>query len=853
MGVSLGLARMRFGRKDLHAKEVLITGLPSKAPFVPQHSKVRYPFLPMDHWYIVALGFLTVVAVIDLVVGVSNDAVNFLSSAIGCRVARLRTTLWVATAGVLLGATFSSGMMEIARSGVFHPQMFSFAEIMVIFLAVMIADVILLDAFNSLGLPTSTTVSIVFELLGAAVAAALMKLVSDGASFTELAAYINSSKALAIISGILISVVVAFIAGTVVQFVARLLFTFHYEKALKRFGALYAGLAITAILYFLVMKGAKGASFMRPEWIVAINDNTPVILASMMAVCTLFFEALILFTRVNIFRIIILAGTFALAFAFAGNDLVNFVGVPLAAWDSFRDWAGSGVADESFMMVGLLGPSKAPTSLLLLSGLVMVLTLWFSRKARRVIETSISLSAAQSGGRERFGASMPARMIVRASMTLGDIVHQILPNAVHRHLENRFQAVELKPGVEPIPFDCVRASINLVVSAILIASATSLKLPLSTTYVTFMVAMGSSFADGAWDRETAVYRISGVMTVISGWFLTAICASSLAALVASLILWGGAAAAALLSLLALALLARSAMRTSREEKAQAQNDLTKLPAAEMRNVTNALMASSLSHTLAITREILEGLLSDREMPLRKAKNDANALLDDLTAERAASCRAATRFKTSSEAAFEARHLHLRTCTHLREISRSLKHLAQLGLDHVANRHEALASRPVDDLRELIDLLETLVVHSDLVAMTSDPTEDFMRTLRMAQARIDALQTRLLKRLPENPMPASAVELHLAFLLFARDLLGRFSLLQAISKNATMSPLERTGEDADDNNGQGPGRLYLDPLTRLDPRDEGGATVLSQRLQRVQRTRRSQPEPETLVQAAGSVY
>ena len=451
----------------------------------------------MEHYYIALLVFLGLLAVFDLFVGVSNDAVNFLNSALGCRIASFKTTMFVASIGVMLGATFSSGMMEIARSGVFNPQMFTFNEIMVIFFAVMVTDIILLDTFNSLGLPTSTTVSIVFELLGSALAAAAFTLLADGKSLADVAEYINSSRSLTIISGILISVAVAFVAGTVVQYIARLIFTFNFEKMYRRIGGVYAGLAITAIFYFLVMKGAKGASFMRPEWLDFMSNNTLPIVATLFVVLSIVFQLLILVANVNVFKIIILAGTFALAFAFAGNDLVNFVGVPLAALDSYNEWVASGAAADTFTMEGLLKPTVANTFLLLLAGLVMVLTLWFSKKAQIVIQTSINLSSSNSGEHEQFGSSLPGRMIVRASMGFGRLVNQFIPMGVKKGIDSRFEPKKLQHGETPLPFDYVRASINLVVSAVLIASATSLKLPLSTTYVTFMVAMGSSFADGA--------------------------------------------------------------------------------------------------------------------------------------------------------------------------------------------------------------------------------------------------------------------------------------------------------------------------------------------------------------------
>ena len=407
----------------------------------------------MQDFYLVVLGFLAVLACFDLFVGVSNDAVNFLNSALGCRISSFRTTMWVASLGVLLGATFSSGMMEVARSGVFHPQMFSFSEIMVIFFAVMVADVLLLDVFNSLGLPTSTTVSIIFELLGSALAAALYKIYLDSGSFAEVAEFINTAKAFTMISAILVSVVVAFVAGTVVQYVARLIFTFHFEKMYRRIGGIYGGFAITAIFYFLVMKGAKGASFMRPEWIEWIGANTEVILAVLFITLSIAFQALIVFFNVNVFRIIILSGTFSLAFAFAGNDLVNFVGVPLAALSSVQHFMAEGVDAGTYMMSRLLENEPAPTIFLLLSGCVMVATLWFSKKARVVVQTSLNLSSSQSGEHEQFGSSVPGRMIVRSSMALGRILRQILPINLQAALRSRFKPRRLRRDEPVLAFE----------------------------------------------------------------------------------------------------------------------------------------------------------------------------------------------------------------------------------------------------------------------------------------------------------------------------------------------------------------------------------------------------------------
>ncbi|MDO5532683.1 inorganic phosphate transporter [Sutterella sp.] len=728
----------------------------------------------MEHYYLVMLAFLGVIAIIDLFVGVSNDASNFLQSALGCRIASFRTTMWVAAAGVLLGSTFSSGMMEIARSGVFNPQMFTFAEIMVIFFAVMVADIILLDTFNSLGLPTSTTVSIVFELLGSAIAAAAMKLLSEGASLAEVAEYINSSKALTIISGILISVVVAFVAGTVVQYVARLIFSFRWEGAYRKVGAVYAGLAITSIIYFLVMKGAKGASFMRPEWIEWIDANTQVILISLFVGLSVFFQICISFFKANVFKVIILAGTFSLAFAFAGNDLVNFVGVPLAALDSWEAWKASGIEDEAFMMGGLLEPSTAPTIFLLLSGLVMVLTLWFSKKAHRVIQTSINL-ASQASEQEQFGASLPGRLIVRGSMTAGRIINQIMPGAVKRGLESRFEPLPSNPNEAPLPFDYVRASINLVVSAILIASATSLKLPLSTTYVTFMVAMGSSFADGAWDRETAVYRISGVLTVISGWFVTAFCASSLAALVAVLVFWGGEIMAVLLGVVSIGLLVRSNIKADAEDFTMVRRTSKTYNAQEIRAMINEKAPDNLRRTVEVVHEVLDGLLSDRERTLGAAKVSATELFDDLSAQRSVYYSMAMLSRSTGERDFDARYCYLRAFTSMREVGRTLQNLAKLSRDHVANRHRVYEGRLADDLKALLAML-------DNISLNAEGKPDLKTLAKNAPKALEAIEDLhgdLLRSIPSEGLSVRGAELYLSFLLFARQLITYYQIVSMI--------------------------------------------------------------------------
>ena len=735
----------------------------------------------MDNYYIAVLAFLGCLAIFDLFVGVSNDAVNFLNSALGCRIAKFRTTMWVATFGVLLGATFSSGMMEIARSGVFHPQMFSFSEIMIIFFAVMIADVVLLDAFNSLGLPTSTTVSIVFELLGSAMAAAFFKLYMDGGSIEMVFDYINTSKALTIISAILVSVVVAFISGAVIQYIMRLIFSFYFERMYYKIGAIFGGFCITAIMYFLVMKGAKGASFMQPEWIAWIDANTRVILISLFVGLSIFFQLLIMVFKVNIFKIVILSGTFSLAFAFAGNDLVNFVGVPLAALDSWKIWSSSGVADSSFMMEGLLRPTKTDTFFLIASGLVMTFTLWFSKKAHRVIQTSLNLSAQQSD-HELFGSSLAGRVIVRTTMGLGSIVNQIIPGAVKKGLDSRFKHRRLARGEEPLPFDYVRASVNLVLSAILIASATSLQLPLSTTYVTFMVAMGSSFADGAWDRETAVYRISGVLTVISGWFLTALTASTLAAIICLLMFFGGSVVAFLLALLACALLIRSNIRFSKENKAFQAERKMRYDVETIRGILNERISQNLFTTVTLYNNIVESFLGDSESGLRKLKLKANANFDRLTRERGLYYRMNySKYKPNKED-FDARYSYFRTFTHLRDVGRSLQSLARVTKDHIANRHRTFQGELGQDLADLSQLLVEIVG----TKQDAQSVADFHKNAQTLLNRIEVIQEKLLLTGPENGFSSRGCEIYLSFLLFARELINHYEIIQMLQQKLNHS-------------------------------------------------------------------
>jgi phosphate/sulfate permease len=493
----------------------------------------------MEAYYILIVGVLFLLAISDLIVGVSNDAVNFLNSAIGSKAAPFKIILAIAAAGVLVGAVFSNGMMEVARKGIFNPEFFAFNEIMIIFLAVMLTDILLLDFFNTIGLPTSTTVSIVFEILGAAVAVAIYKVTRAVDGIHEVSDYINVEKTVMIIVGIFLSVIIAFTVGMVIQWIVRLAFSFNLKKTQKYWTGIWGGFAITAILYFLLIKGAKGSTLISADMLATIKEHTTRVMLISFLGWTIIFQLLTLLTRINVLKITVLVGTFALAMAFAGNDLVNFIGVPLAGFESFKAFMASGSTEPAgFLMSALREPVVTPIYFLFAAGLIMVLTLRFSKKAKSVTATTLDLSR-QSEGTERFASSSLARFIVRRTMDASNSMAKITPPAITRIVRDRFDEEKNRDKNDPkMAFDLVRASVNLVVASILIAAGTSLKLPLSTTYVTFMVAMGTSLADGAWGRESAVYRITGVLTVIGGWFFTAFSAFLASFLIASLIFFG---------------------------------------------------------------------------------------------------------------------------------------------------------------------------------------------------------------------------------------------------------------------------------------------------------------------------
>lgn len=584
----------------------------------------------MNTTYMILLGILALLAVFDLVVGVSNDAANFLNSALGCRAGRRRTVLAFAAVGVLVGASFSGGMMEIARSGVFNPALFSYHDIMLLFLAVMLTDVLLLDAFNTLGLPTSTTVSLVFELLGAGLAVAVTCIASGTGASAELADYINSAKALGIISGIFCSVAVAFTCGAVVMWFSRLIFSFRYARSYRYLGALWCACSLTAITWFTLFKGMKHSVLVSPDTLAYLSDKLPLATACVFAgwfvICFVAQHLL----HLNTLRFAVLCGTAALAFAFAGNDLVNFIGVFMAAETAFRTAAETVAAggDLATLRMGALAePVQANALYLTAAGLIMVLALCFSRKAQHVTETEIKLSRGKKGSKERFGSSLPARLLVRHFLSVYELVRAAVPARVARFVSSRFAPADIE---ETASYDLIRGSVNLTVAALLISLATSLKLPLSTTYVTFMVAMGSALADRAWGRESAVYRITGVLTVIGGWFMTAIAACTAAFLVATLMMHGGIAAVATLVVFAGFVLVKSARRKTNEQQTYAPLQIDN--PEDMRAYTE-MAAARLDRMLTLHREGISALLKEDAETLRALRKESRKLRRELEDER----------------------------------------------------------------------------------------------------------------------------------------------------------------------------------------------------------------------------
>mgnify|MGYP000995945616 FL=1 len=661
--------------------------------------------------YILMLVALAILAVVDLVVGVSNDAVNFLNSAIGSKAISVRNIMIIASLGVFFGAITSSGMMEVARKGIFNPNMFMFQDIMFIFMAVMITDILLLDIFNSLGMPTSTTVSIVFELLGAAVCISLIKIsANDAQSLNDIWSYINHETAIKIIFGILLSVVVAFSIGAIVQFTSRLIYSFNFEKRATYISALFGGFAITAITYFIIIKGMKGTPFYK-DIKHLIEGNTLLIIAGSFAAWSIISQILIKVFKINVLKLIIGIGTFSLAMAFSGNDLVNFVGVPIAAWNSYEAWTVSGVAADSFSM-GVLA-KKVPSNiwLLLIAGGIMVVTLWTSSKAQNVIKTGIDLSR-QGEGHEKFKPNPLSRVAVRTAMGINKGISFILPKPIIDFVDSKFQkpVIELpKDKTYELPaFDMVRASVNLIVAGILISIATSMKLPLSTTYVTFMVAMGTSLADRAWGRESAVYRVAGVLNVIGGWFLTALTAFLAAAIVAYLISFDMVMIPVLLAVVAL-LIGRNTLihrRKSNEVKKQVY-----IQRAELITI-NGVIEESADHIAGVATRVnklytnVVNDLSNHDLnKLRKTDKHVGKLNDEID-----NLKDGVFYfiKSLDETSVEASRFYIMVLGYLQDVAQSISYISRASYKHVNNNHKNLKKEQLNDLKGIDNQLTGLL-------------------------------------------------------------------------------------------------------------------------------------------------
>jgi phosphate/sulfate permease len=669
----------------------------------------------MENFYLILVVVLFALAISDLIVGVSNDAVNFLNSAIGSKAAPKWVIFLMASLGVLIGATFSSGMMEVARKGIFHPEMFYFSEIMIIFMAVMITDVILLDLFNTFGMPTSTTVSIVFELLGAAVAVSVVKIKSAGDSVVlELAKYINSEKALAIITGILVSVIIAFTVGAIVQYITRLVFTFNFKRQMKYFGSIFGGLAITAITYFILIKGMKGSTYAGvelesgitiQEWLKAYSGQ--VLLYSFLF-WVVFIQLLKWIFNINILKIVVLAGTFALAMAFAGNDLVNFIGVPLAGFNSFKEWVAAGATSPgSFTMEMLAGKVSTPTYMLLVAGLIMIITLIFSKKAKSVIATSIDLSR-QNEGAERFGSSFIARFIVRRTTNFNRKLIRIMPAAVTNGIHSRFVPVEVKEedAADAPAFDMIRASVNLVVASILIAIGTSLKLPLSTTYVTFMVAMGTSLSDRAWDRESAVYRISGVFAVIGGWFLTALIAFTVSGIVALTIALSGKFMIFVFIIVALFMVYRTHVMLKKRALLKSVEEEDTIEDEDALEEIISKSSKQLVKAIVLTNQIvqlgIESFLNEDRTGLKSADEACRSFSKKAKKNKE---KVFSIVQKLTEGSVDSSHFYVQMMEHKREMAHAIHFMLNPMIAHIENNHKPFNAEQNEELTNLAILID----------------------------------------------------------------------------------------------------------------------------------------------------
>ena len=751
----------------------------------------------MDVYFImiVALAFL---AVGDLVVGVSNDAVNFLNSALGSKAISLRKIMILASLGVLVGSVFSSGMMEVARKGIFNPEMLLFSEIMIIFMAVMITDILLLDFFNTLGLPTSTTVSIVFELLGAAVAVSLIKISGLVHEFGDLVIYINVEKASQIILGILLSVFIAFSIGALVQFLARTILSYNYEQKSKWVGSIFGGVALTSISYFILMKGIKGTSFAKESFdlldgaTISSFLETEVLFISLASFVMLSLVSYILIFsfKVNIYKLIIGVGTFSLALAFAGNDLVNFIGVPIAAWQSYEAWIASGVPADMFSMEVLSTKVPTPNLLLFLAGMVMVVTLWISSKAKKVTKTEIDL-ARQGDTKERFQPNFISRGLVRFSYNLAKYTSLIVPKKLRDNINAQFEVpvVEMssKKAVELPAFDMIRASVNMMVAAILISIATSFKLPLSTTYVTFMVAMGTSLSDRAWGSESAVYRVAGVLNVIGGWFFTAFIAFTAAGFIALLIHLGGPTAIAILIFAALLILGRNYISHRKDLEEEKNSDA--LTRAESKSIQGVIDESSGNMSKAskkikkIYSQSIQGLAKGDLSGLkknRKAVSKYSEEIDDLRND------LFYFIKNLDESTIKgASNFYINVLAYLQDIAESLQYISKITYKHINNNHTNLTFNQIRELQEIDSELNNLYDEIQFI-FSKNNFKELNKVMDKKQELYSSLKQKIdiqISRTKKDESSPKNTTLYFSILIESKDLVEKtMNLLEMYSSS-----------------------------------------------------------------------
>ena len=647
---------------------------------------------------------LAVLAILDIVVGVSNDAINFLNSAIGSKAISLRTIMIVASLGIFIGAVFSSGMMEVARKGIFNPGEFFFDEIMVIFMAVIITDILLLDFFNTLGLPTSTTVSIVFNLLGASVVMSLFKILdSESQTLADIGTYINTEKAITIISGILLSVLIAFSVGAIVQWISRIIFTFQFEKKVKNFGALFGGVALTSITYFIFIKGLKGTPYYS-DMSGFLKSNEILIVAIAFLILTSFSFLFQKISQKSILLVIILVGTFGLALAFAGNDLVNFIGVSMAAYHSYEAWSVSGIDPSLFSMESLDKKVPAEPLLLFIAGGIMVVTLWFSKKAKTVAETEIGLSR-QHDTHEKFKPNLFSRILVNFFFKTSSAIGSIIPDSITGKIERSFEnnktfLINKDQSVDAPAFDMIRASVNLMVAGILISIATAMKLPLSTTYVTFMVAMGTSLADRAWGRESAVYRVAGVVNVIGGWFLTALGAFIASGVVVFLIRLDKVTMIPVLLLLTIILLVRNFLKHKSKETQISRKELKMSESSTVQGIISESadnIVNVLSRAKKLYAGILKGLSSQDANMLKKRKKGVAKLDGEIENLRD---NIFFLIKNLDETSVRGSSFYISVLAYLTDIAQSVEFISKKSYKHVNNQHEKLKFKQFKDLMEI---------------------------------------------------------------------------------------------------------------------------------------------------------